>query len=201
MDTPITTDLGSAGRPTVVVMDLETVRGPDECGGWGNAHAFGLSVGVTWCEAEGFRDWYEPDASALVAYLARFERIVGFNLLGFDYKVLGAYQPAVFEMLTPKTLDLLADVHALLGKRLSLDALCGETLGRRKTGKGDQALRWWADGRRDLVVRYCRDDVALTRDLYHHGCRHGFIRYGSRRGASGLAVRWRIGAPDVGVAV
>ena len=106
------------GCPGVVVFDLETVRGPDECGGWKNAARFGLAVGVTWCEAEGFRDWFEPDAAALVEYLGGFQRVVGFNVLGFDYKVLGAYYAGVWTLLEHKTLDLLWDFHRLTGRRI-----------------------------------------------------------------------------------
>jgi DEAD/DEAH box helicase domain-containing protein len=178
------------GCPDVAVFDLETVRGPDECGGWKHADRFGLAVGVTWCEAEGLRDWFEPDAAALVDYLARFQRVVGFNVLGFDYKVLGAYHPGVWTLLEHKTLDLLWDFHRLTGRRIKLDDLCAETLGARKSGSGADSLRWWRDGQRERVTNYCRDDVRLTRDLYLHGLQRGFIRYSRRGRPSGLSVRW-----------
>jgi DEAD/DEAH box helicase domain-containing protein len=178
------------GCPGVEVFDLETVRGPDECGGWKHADRFGLAVGVTWCEAEGFRDWFEPDAAALVEYLGRFQRVVGFNVLGFDYKVLGAYHPGVWTLLEHKTLDLLWDFHRLTGRRIKLDDLCAETLGARKSGSGADSLRWWRNGERERVTNYCRDDVRLTRDLYLHGLQRGFVRYSRRGRSSGVSVRW-----------
>lgn len=179
-----------AAAPSVVVMDLETQRGPDECGGWGNAHRFGLSVGVTWNQADGYREWYEPDAAALVHELARFRIVVGFNVLRFDYRVLGAYCPDTPRLLPPRTLDVLDHVHRAAGFRVSLDRLCAETLGARKSGTGDQALRWWRDGERARVAAYCRDDVSLTRDLYLHGCQHGVI-YAPGPGARlAIPVRW-----------
>jgi DEAD/DEAH box helicase domain-containing protein len=181
---------GSRGCDGVVVFDLETVRGPEECGGWKNTRDFGLAVAVTWCEAEGFRDWFEPEAAALVEYLAGFEQVVGFNVLGFDYRVLEAYQPAVWSLLERKTLDLLWDFQRLTGRRIKLDDLCAETLGARKSGSGADSLRWWRQGQRERVARYCRDDVTLTRDLYLHGVHRGFIRYRHRGRPSGLSVRW-----------
>ncbi len=188
--------LGSSRRrripASVVIFDLETVRGPEECGGWENARLFGLAVGVTWSVADGFREWFEPDATALVDYLARFERVVGFNVLRFDYAVLEAYRPDARAVLEPRTLDLLADVHRRLGRRYGLNALAAETLGRGKSGSGADSLRWWRDGERERVVAYCRDDVALTRDLYVHGLRRGHIRYPQRGTRRKLAVRWQV---------
>jgi DEAD/DEAH box helicase domain-containing protein len=166
-----------AAFPSTVVFDLETLRGPEECGGWEHAHRFGLSVGVTWCAAHGYRPWYEPEARALVDYLARFDRIVGFNVLSFDYAVLSAYAPDLWPLLVPRTLDLLDRVHRGLGYRVGLDRLCAATLGSGKSGSGAEAPRLWHEGECLRVARYCRDDVRLTRDLYLHGLGRGFIRY------------------------
>jgi DEAD/DEAH box helicase domain-containing protein len=179
-------------RPSsTVVFDLETIRGPEECGGWEHADRFGLAVGVTWCEGEGFREWFEPDAVALVEYLGGFDRVVGFNVIGFDYTVLSAYDAGVWSLLEPKTLDLLADVHRRLGRRIKLDDLCAQTLGARKSGSGADSLRWWRDGERERVAQYCRDDVRLTRDLYLHGLKRGFVRYPRRGAVHRLKVRWK----------
>ena len=172
-----------------VVIDLETQRGPDEVGGW-VAERMGLAVAVTWDQQNAFREWFEEDAQALVEELSGFERVVGFNLLEFDYGVLAASNPNVSELLKGKTVDILAHVHRALGFRIKLDELARATLGRGKTGRGDQSLQWWRQGKRDLVVEYCRADVELTRDLYTHGLTHGVIyypSYGSKRAAK---VNW-----------
>ncbi|MGH2584075.1 MAG: ribonuclease H-like domain-containing protein [Dehalococcoidia bacterium] len=180
-----------SGPSSTVVFDLETIRGPEECGGWEHADRFGLAVGVTWCEAEGFREWFEPDAGALVEYLGGFDRVVGFNVIGFDYSVLSAYDAGVRPLLESKTLDLLADVHQRLGRRIKLDDLCAQTLGMRKSGSGADSLRWWRDGERERVTEYCRDDVRLTRDLYLHGRKRGFVRYPRRGSVHRIKVRWK----------
>ena len=172
-----------------ITLDLETARGPDEVGGW-VAERMGLAVAVTWDQENGFREWYEEDVEALVGKLSGFGHIVGFNLLDFDYRVLAAYQPAVSELLRGKTVDILADVHRALGFRISLDDLARETLGRGKTGTGGQALQWWKQGQRDLVVQYCRSDVELTRDLYTHGVTHGVIYYPSYGSKRAVKVNW-----------
>ena len=174
-----------------IVVDLETLRGPDEAGGWEHPERFGLAVAVTWDAAEGFREWFEGDARALTEELSSFGRVVGFNVLRFDYGVLAAYVPNVRALLPGKTVDILADVYRALGFRVSLDDLARATLGRGKTATGERALRWWREGKRDLVISYCRSDVALTRDLYLHGAAHGVIYYPSYGGTRELRVRWR----------
>jgi DEAD/DEAH box helicase domain-containing protein len=174
-----------------IVLDLETVRGPDEVGGWAYPERFGLAVAVTWDARDGFREWFEGDVRALAEELLRFDHVVGFNLLDFDYKVLAAYQPNIRALLSGKTVDILAHVYQALGFRVSLDNLARVTLGRGKTSAGDQAIRWWKQGKRDLVVSYCRADVELTRDLYLHGVAHGVIYYPSYGGKREMKVSWR----------
>lgn len=174
-----------------IVVDLETLRGPDEAGGWEHPERFGLAVAVTWDRGQGFREWFEGDAGALTEELSSFGRVVGFNVLRFDYGVLAAYVPNVRALLSGKTVDILADVYRALGFRVSLDELARATLGRGKTATGEQALRWWREGKRDLVIEYCRGDVALTRDLYLHGVAHGVIYYPSYGETRELRVSWR----------
>lgn len=82
---------GAATIPSdIIVLDLESQRGPSECGGRSNVQQFGLAVAVTWDSDEGFREWFEPDVKPLIQHLARFTRVVDFNLLRFDYRVLSA---------------------------------------------------------------------------------------------------------------
>jgi DEAD/DEAH box helicase domain-containing protein len=174
-----------------IVIDIETVRGPDEVmGGWANPEGFGVAVAVTWDQENGFQEWYEKDVEALVGELSSFGRIVGFNVLDFDFRVLAAYQPAVSKLLRGKTVDILADVHRALGFRVKLDELARETLGRGKTGTGEQALRWWREEKRDLVVKYCQADVALTRDIYEYGLKRGEIYYPSYGSKRPVTVNW-----------
>ena len=179
------------GRETAgyVVVDLETKRGPDEVGGW-VAERMGLAVAVTWDQQNAFREWFEEDVQDLVEELSGFERVVGFNILDFDYRVLAAYHPAVSKILRGTTVDILAHVHRALGFRIKLDELARATLGRGKTGTGDQSLQWWRQGRRDLVVKYCRADVELTRDLYMHSVTHGVIYFPSYGSKRAVKVNW-----------
>ena len=60
--------------------------------------------------------------------------------------------------------------------------LAEETLGANKSADGLTALRWWKEGRTDLIEEYCRRDVALLRDLFHHALDKGFILFRTRGG-------------------
>jgi branched-chain amino acid transport system substrate-binding protein len=69
---------------------------------------------------------------------AEADLIIGFNIKGFDYRVLGAYTERDLGRLP--TFDMLEDIHRRLGFRLGLDHLARETLGTGKTADGLQAV-------------------------------------------------------------
>jgi DEAD/DEAH box helicase domain-containing protein len=80
------------------------------------------------------------------------------------------------------TLDLLEEIHATLGFRLSLNHLAQETLGAPKAADGLQSLAWWKAGERDKVIEYCKADVDLTRRLFEFGRDHGYLLYRDYQG-------------------
>ncbi len=156
------------------VLDLETRRSAQEVGGWNRADLMGVSCVVVYDSAsDSFRDYMQEDVPRLVGDLVEYDLIVGFNILRFDYAVLAGLSRFDFSSLP--TLDILQDIHAVLGYRLSLDHLARETLGASKSASGLQALTWWKEGRVDEIVAYCRQDVAVTRDLFLHGLRRGHL--------------------------
>lgn len=163
------------------VLDLETQRSASEVGGWHRAHRMGVSCAILFdSRAEQFQAFTEKDVWQLIENLKNFELIVGFNIKRFDYRVLAGYADFDFNRLP--TLDLLEAVHTHLGYRLSLDHLAAVTLGVSKTGNGLQALKCWQQGRMDKIVTYCRDDVAITRDLFLFGRDNGYVLFEDRTG-------------------
>ncbi len=167
--------------PRILVLDVETRRGADEVGGWRNAHLMGLAVAVTWDSRGGvYRAWTEEQAGELLRDLAAADLVVGFNILGFDFKVLSAYDDGTLAKLP--VFDILHDLRLRLGYRLSLAHLCRHTLGADKMADGLQSLEWVRQGRLDLVEEYCRQDVKLTGDLFRHGLEKKWLRFLSREG-------------------
>lgn len=163
------------------VLDLETRRSAAEVGGWHLADRMGVSCAVLYDSTENrFLEYFEEQLPEMFDRLDRFDRIVGFNVKRFDYRVLSAYTGRDFDKVP--TVDLLEVVHQVLGFRLSLDHLAGATLGRKKTAGGLQALQWWKEGRIAELLAYCRRDVEITRDLYVFGRENGYVLFDDREG-------------------
>jgi len=178
--------------PRVMVLDVETLRGADQVGGWHNSHLMGLAVAVVSDSVSGESlAFFEHQAGELFAFLRKADLVVGFNIIGFDFKVLSAYDDGTLEHLP--VFDILADVRRRLGFRLSLAHLTEHTLGATKTADGLQSLAWIRAGRLDLVEEYCRADVRITEQLFRHGLDQGYLRYKSRDGLLlELRVDWNL---------
>ena len=172
--------------PHLVVFDLETQRSAAEVGGWNRAYLMGMSLGIVWdSHQQVHTTYFEDHVEALLHHLQRADLVIGFNVIGFDYSVLRGYTPFDFGQLN--TLDILRDVHAQLGYRLSLDALGTATLNTPKSADGLQALQWYKEGRLDLIETYCKKDVEITRDLFRYGLTHGHLLF-DRKGEGRLRV-------------
>lgn len=164
----------------VVVFDLETQRLFDEVGGRHNTRKLGLAVAVTYTAADGaFHHFTEAEVDALVDQLNAADRVVGFNLLNFDYEVLRAYRSDLPDR--GHTVDLLDHIYRRLGFRVSLDSLAGATLGTSKSADGLQAVRWYKEGRIQEVLAYCQQDVEVTRQLYEYGRTNKHVKYRDNR--------------------
>jgi DEAD/DEAH box helicase domain-containing protein len=175
-----------------IYLDVETQYLSSEVeGGWSNIRAFKLAVAVTWNEAEKFREWYEEDATTLIAELGRFDRVVTFNGIRFDLEVLSAYGNV--QLIRDKSLDILKDLERRLGFRPKLQDVAHATLGKDKTGSGPEAVTWWRSGDpalRRRVTEYCRMDVEILEELVAHGRREGFVRVPSRGKDHTVYVAW-----------
>ncbi|MBU1233709.1 MAG: DEAD/DEAH box helicase [Proteobacteria bacterium] len=163
------------------VFDLETKYSAQEVGGWHNAHKMGISVAVVYDSRLGdFVTYLEEETDRLLEHLNRLELVVGFNNRRFDNRVLGAYTS--LDLSKMPILDLLEVVHERLGYRLSLDRLAHHTLGTKKSADGLQALEWYRQGEIEKICRYCRLDVAITRDLLFYGLEYGCFLFQNKAG-------------------
>ncbi|MFQ5418366.1 MAG: Zn-binding domain-containing protein [Myxococcota bacterium] len=175
------TDAAAPTAPRVLFFDLETQRSAEEVGGWHNAHLMRVALAVVYDSRAGaFETFSEARVPELLERLARADLIVGFNVKRFDYRVLRGYSDRDFEALP--TFDMLDAIHRRLGYRLALGHLGRETLGIDKSADGLQSLQWWREGRVDEIEKYCRQDVALLRDLMTHAEDHGHLCFRTRGG-------------------
>lgn len=174
----------------IVYFDLETQKSAAEVGGWDRKRDMKMSVGVTYSTGDGqYRIYSEDKVADLVKQLMRSDRVVGFNIINFDYEVLHGYTP--LDLSATPTLDLMVDLEQKLGHRLSLDSLAKATLDAPKIADGMQALKWWKEGRILEIAEYCCFDVKITKELHEYGQRHGEVCYIDRLGQRrSVKVKW-----------
>lgn len=173
------------------VLDLETQRSAEEVGGWHKAYKMGISCcviynSVTKC-FDVFRDL---DIEGMIEAVKGVDLVVGFNIRKFDYVVLSGYSAFQFKALP--TLDLIETVKETMGYHIGLNDLAAATLGTGKSADGLQALKWWKEGKISPIIEYCKQDVAVTRDLYLFGRENGFIYFENLAGQKmKLPVDWK----------
>lgn len=160
--------------PKYLVFDLETQKSAEEVGGWKNIHQMRMSIGCVYNINNGqFTHYTEDQVSELIIELLGADLVIGFNLIGFDYKVLSGYTHLDLRQI--KTLDLLLELKKRLGYRVSLANVSKNTLGESKKGTGLEALEWFKDNQMDKLIEYCQQDVKLTHLIYEYGKETGHI--------------------------
>jgi len=175
----------------IVYFDLESQKIFEEVGGR-DASKLLLACGVTWStDRNDFAVYWEKNATALIAELKSADRVIGFNIISFDYEVLKPYAPNE-NFRSFRSTDMLQDIFRTLGFRLSLDSIAKATLDTKKTADGLQSVEWFKNGELDKVAEYCKADVDITRRVYEFGRDNGYVQYYSKLGSKlKVAVNWK----------
>lgn len=175
----------------IVYFDVESQKLFEEVGSR-DASKLLLACAVTWSTVRNdFAVYWEKDAAALIAELKSADRVIGFNIIRFDYEVLRPYVPNE-NFRAIRSTDMLQDLYRTLNFRLSLDSIARATLGTTKTADGIMSVKWFRMGELDKVAEYCKADVDITRRVYEFGREHGFVLYFSRLGSKlKVAVNWK----------
>lgn len=122
-----------------------------------------------------YSSYTKEELSKLWPILERADMLIGFNSDTFDIPLLNRYYPGDLSRL--RSLDLLAEVYKVLGRRIRLQSLAEATLGKGKSGDGLKAGEWWREGKFEKVREYCIDDVRLTHELYEYALKNGILKY------------------------
>ncbi len=193
LPTPARRGAGGAkpGQELILFLDVETQKSAEDVGGWQNVADMKLALAVTYnAVTSQFKTYAEKDVDRLLLDLVMVDRVIGYNIDRFDMGVLKAYTQ--WDLARIRTFDMLADIYRKLGFRLKLGDLAEATLGVGKSADGLQSLKWWKEGRVDLIEQYCRRDVEVTRDVYLFGLRNGYVLYRDRDGKQlRLPVDWK----------
>jgi len=163
-----------------IVLDIETRNTFQDVGAYNPSLLHVSLVGVYFYETDTFESFLEEDLPKLWPRLERADRIIGYNLLGFDYPCLQSYYTG--DIMRLPTLDLLAEIEKRLGFRIKLDNVAQSTLGLGKSGDGLMAVEYWKKGEIDKLREYCLQDVRVTRDVYEYALKHQEVRYLDRLG-------------------
>lgn len=170
-----------------LVLDLETQKEFAEVEGRKPELLLVSACGIYSYEQDRYDAYLEADiVPKLAPRLQAADLIIGFNVRRFDLAVLQPY--VQFPVASLPVLDILEEIVKNLGHRVSLDSVAQATLGRGKSGHGLEALQWYKEGRIDLIVKYCLDDVKLTKDVYDYGKQHGRLFATSRFGTEKLQI-------------
>lgn len=176
-----------ASASDVVVFDLETQKQFADVGTRDKPHLLKVSVLGAYSYNEGrFSSFTEERLSEFKEMLGGTRRLVGFNIRHFDIPVLGPYFE--FDWNGLEVFDIFEHVYRRLGHRLSLNSIAQATLKAKKSADGLEAIRMFREGRMDELVKYCLDDVKLTKDIYEFGRDNGYLLYKSLDGVDDLKV-------------
>src|SRR3989344_9092143 len=126
-------------------------------------------------ETDVFSSFTREELPKLWPILERADVLVGYNSDHFDIPILNKYYSG--DLAEIRSIDLLAEIRNVLGRRLKLDSVAKATLGRGKTGSGLDAVKWWQEGKIEKVRKYCLEDVRVTKDIYEYALKNGRVKY------------------------
>lgn len=158
-----------------VVFDIETANWMSDVGSSDPADLTIALVGIHDSKDDSYKSFIESELPQLWSILEYTDVLVGYNSDHFDIPLLNKYYPG--DLTRVKSLDIMKEVHAILGRRLKLDAIAEGTLGEKKSADGMQSLKWWRAGEVDKVREYCLKDVELTKKIFDYALKNNSIKY------------------------
>lgn len=163
-----------------LVLDIETANSFADVGKYDPSLLKVSLVGAYSYATDKYESFMEPDLPKLWRLLESADRIIGYNLFGFDYPVLNTYYPG--ELHKFPTLDVMKEIEKVLGYRVKLDDVAHGSLGIGKSGNGLQAIEFFRRGEIDKLRDYCLQDVKVTKEVYEYGLKNRNVKYRDRAG-------------------
>ncbi|TAL19238.1 hypothetical protein EPN90_04125 [Patescibacteria group bacterium] len=169
-----------------IVLDIETQNTFQDVGKYDHRLLKVSLVGFHDSADDSWQCLRESELYRLWPLLERADRLIGYNLIGFDLPVLNNYYPG--NLLNLPTLDIMAEIEKKIGFRVKLDDVAQATLGVGKSGTGLMAIEYFRRGEWEKLSDYCLQDVKVTRDVYLYGREKGEIWYNDRGSGRRTAV-------------
>jgi DEAD/DEAH box helicase domain-containing protein len=124
---------------------------------------------------DSYSSFLQEDFPKLWPILESADMLVTFNGDHFDIPLLNKYYSG--DLTKIKSLDLLVEIKKVLGRRIKLDTIAEATLGTKKSGHGLEAVEWWKSGEIDKIIKYCIEDVKITKTLYEYALTNNMLKY------------------------
>lgn len=121
-------------------------------------------------ETDKYSSFLQEDFNKLWPIIENTDQFITFNGDHFDIPLLDKYYPG--DLFKIKSVDLLKEMQKSAGRRMKLDQIAEGTLNTNKSGHGLDAIKWWRDGEVEKVIKYCIDDVRITKDLYEYALKN-----------------------------
>lgn len=149
-----------------IVFDVETKNLFSDVGSSDPA-ALDISVVCIYdSAANSYASFLDTELHRLWPVLETADLLIGYNSDHFDIPLLNKYYPGDLGKI--KSLDILGEIKNSFGRRMKLDQIAEGTLGVNKSGHGLEAVTWWKKGEIDKIIKYCIDDVKITKDVYDY---------------------------------
>lgn len=163
-----------------LVFDIETSNTFQEVGAYDPKLLKVSLVGVYSYATNEYTSYLEHELPKLWPLFEHADRLIGYNIIGFDLPVLANYYPGDLKKFP--LLDLMAEIEKYLGYRIKLDDVARGTIGEGKNGNGLQAVEFFRNGEIEKLKEYCLQDVKVTKEVYEFGAAHGKVHFSDKLG-------------------
>ncbi len=119
--------------------------------------------------------FFEKDFPSLWSLMEKADRIIGFNVVDFDFPAMSPHYSGDFSKFP--VLDILKDIEKVVFHRICLQAVAAATLGESKLGSGLSAVEYWREGKLDELACYCKQDVEVTAKVFKYGMKNKHLTF------------------------
>ena len=138
-----------------------------------------ISVLSLWdSETDKYYSFVQEDFKKMWPFFENAEMIITFNGEHFDIPLLQKYTNINLSKI--HHLDIFKEVQNSIGKKIGLDNIASNTLGTSKSANGLQAVAWWNSGEIEKIIKYCEQDVKVTKDIYDYAKKNNKLFYEDR---------------------
>lgn len=125
-------------------------------------------------EKNTYESFLQEDLPKLWDILDKTDMLITYNGDHFDIPLLNKYykRDGRGDLTNIRSLDLLKEIKNSYGRRMKLDQIAEGTFGMHKSGNGLEAVAWWRSGEVEKIIKYCIDDVKITKDVYEYALKN-----------------------------